>query len=259
MTRIECSNCGNVKELTAKVIVLPYTCTECEEAAEFQEAIQPASFTPYDGTGPTCADPAGLNEDDATVENTTLLIADLEQQLAEAKEFEEARTEYIVGLESTQVQANQIIADLTDQFNIRQDRLKEASARIAALTQESSDRYKSAYEANALNQRLQQDLSDIMSRLKTVREERDALAKQNVELGVRSFAQSGARSSLGRCSTSLASGMPRKRNSKGISLCWRTSWRLRRSGTSKGRRNTTRCSGPTKTSRPWVLARLFNR
>ena len=44
MTRIECSNCGNVKELTAKVVVLPYTCAECEEAAKFQEAIQPRGF-----------------------------------------------------------------------------------------------------------------------------------------------------------------------------------------------------------------------
>jgi DNA-directed RNA polymerase subunit M/transcription elongation factor TFIIS len=72
MTRIECSNCNEVVEVTADILSLPFVCQDCAQEAVFQEAMKPASSqTPAPES----------NHDGATVENTTLLIADLEEQV----------------------------------------------------------------------------------------------------------------------------------------------------------------------------------
>jgi hypothetical protein len=80
MSRIECSKCGDLIEVTASTVVLPFTCMKCEEC----EAV-PNEFAGqvYDDMAPTNTET--LTDEFATVENTTALIADLEKQLADTK------------------------------------------------------------------------------------------------------------------------------------------------------------------------------
>jgi len=58
-----CSKCGEPRYVSNREVTLPYVCLSCSIAE---------------------AEPTEPTEEFATVENTTLLIADLEEQLAEA-------------------------------------------------------------------------------------------------------------------------------------------------------------------------------
>jgi len=111
MQRVECTQCSELVELTgAGSLTLPYVCNECSEAKEFQEKIDPRAgsgvidpeyipSTPTIGdfaTNPTLkaqlADHGYVlvpvteaekesDHEGATVEATTELISDLEEQL----------------------------------------------------------------------------------------------------------------------------------------------------------------------------------
>lgn len=90
-TRLECTKCGDVIEVTATSIVLPFVCMSCEQKTqEFEAEVEEAEVKDfYDKMTPDTtpvAEPADeLSEEFATVENTTLLIEDLEQQLVAVK------------------------------------------------------------------------------------------------------------------------------------------------------------------------------
>ncbi len=98
MTRIECSKCGEIIESTAATFVAPFVCNECLLPAETSRAIEDAVKRGYQ----MCLKAHNLGSlvirhdlktvniepetlpvipcDTASVENTTLLIADLEEQ-----------------------------------------------------------------------------------------------------------------------------------------------------------------------------------
>jgi hypothetical protein len=94
MTNIECTKCGDVVEVTADTVVLPFVCMSCEDAiAKFtQEFVPPAPVTDeqaevaafYEKMAPE-SETTEPEEEFATVENTTLLIADLEEQLRQER------------------------------------------------------------------------------------------------------------------------------------------------------------------------------
>jgi hypothetical protein len=80
--RIECENCQDVVEVTAKTVVAPFICSVCVNDATPSPAFVPCTNPGCDD----CADkmyatPTYDPCDTATVENTTLLIEDLQQQL----------------------------------------------------------------------------------------------------------------------------------------------------------------------------------
>jgi ribonuclease HIII len=111
MTKIECSTCGDMIEVTASTVTLPFICLKCEEnmnsftqafdadtvksvmtilknpaiqeqlANEGLEVDQAEVDKFYEAMKPK----AELTDEYASVENTTLLIEDLEKQLADAK------------------------------------------------------------------------------------------------------------------------------------------------------------------------------
>lgn len=91
-TVIECSLCHNVVEITGRRIEMPFVCPPCEREAEMYDAMAPkvtSQTVQAHGDYPyTAEDYAAmqkplptLEHDTATIENTTLLIADLEEQV----------------------------------------------------------------------------------------------------------------------------------------------------------------------------------
>lgn len=93
MTKLECRQCGDMIEVTASTVVLPFTCMKCEAAQDefagqvYEDMAPKSSLESMAGT-PLPADPNGpldLSGEFATVDNTTTLIADLEEQLAQTK------------------------------------------------------------------------------------------------------------------------------------------------------------------------------
>lgn len=80
MSRIECSNCGDMIEVTASTVVLPFTCMKCDTPCDTPDEF---AGQVYDDMAPTNRET--FTDEFATVENTTALIADLEKQLADTK------------------------------------------------------------------------------------------------------------------------------------------------------------------------------
>ncbi len=72
MSRLECSECHDICDTTARTIVLPFVCDECQKAPGLLAAMAPLQIEESDNHA--C--------DSASVENTTLLIEDLSNQLA---------------------------------------------------------------------------------------------------------------------------------------------------------------------------------
>lgn len=96
MTQIICTKCHEVLELTADSVQLPFICSECIAAAEFQNLISP---DPMPISRPvTLAVVDELDHESATVEATTLLIADLEQQVKQTKGALKTANAAIIGL-----------------------------------------------------------------------------------------------------------------------------------------------------------------
>ena len=91
-TNIECSKCGDTVAVESRSVTLPFTCVACEAAIEkftqeveapaqrlTEEQIEVAQF--YEKMAPASQPEPELTEEFASVENTTLLIADLEKQI----------------------------------------------------------------------------------------------------------------------------------------------------------------------------------
>lgn len=91
-TNIECSKCGDTVAVESRSVTLPFTCVACEAAIEkftqeveapaqrlTEEQIEVAQF--YKKMAPASQPEPELTEEFASVENTTLLIADLEKQI----------------------------------------------------------------------------------------------------------------------------------------------------------------------------------
>lgn len=72
MSRLECSECHDICDTTARTVVLPFVCDECQKAPGLLAAMAPLQIEESDNHA--C--------DSASVENTTLLIEDLSNQLA---------------------------------------------------------------------------------------------------------------------------------------------------------------------------------
>jgi len=157
-TSIECNNCKEVVEVTATSITLPFFCETCEAAA-FQDAIKPASVAGVIRSSQTAQAEADfpLNDDDATVENTTLLIEDLEEQLTLTKQISAAQQEYIESMEKTAESAKALIDE-------QADRISEFATARQKDAESYTDLAEKEYEARTLNERLQQDLSDVIGR-----------------------------------------------------------------------------------------------
>lgn len=114
-TSIECTNCKEVVEVTGNTVTLPFVCEDCEAAAEFQETIVPSATVKITGW----ETPPALDEEDATVENTTLLIADLEEQVAQLTEREQ--------------KANALIADMSRQLEEDASAIGERDRRLERM------------------------------------------------------------------------------------------------------------------------------
>jgi hypothetical protein len=89
--RVECTKCGDLVDTTAATVVSPFICLPCGYGSETADSNEGGYFDQwYDDMAPKSedyADTPGLEPafdpelGEATVENTTLLIADLEAQL----------------------------------------------------------------------------------------------------------------------------------------------------------------------------------
>ncbi len=134
MSRIECSNCGDMIEVTASTVVLPFTCMKCDTPCDTPDEF---AGQVYDDMAPTNRET--FTDEFATVENTTALIADLEKQLADTKAFLNRRDREstvllarIMGLEDLLVAAgkdNEVLLRSVDSLHrqIMQLRLKAAN------------------------------------------------------------------------------------------------------------------------------------
>jgi hypothetical protein len=117
--RVECSKCGEIIETTARTFAWPFFCDECKASVKFHQDIAPTPANPAnvqkslndlsDWVQGAPAPELGILPEhnpalgDATIENTTLLINDLEQQVAaSAKALEDA---------------NSLIADMSETIN----------------------------------------------------------------------------------------------------------------------------------------------
>ncbi len=119
--RVECSKCGEIVETTARTFPWPYVCGECETAKKFQQGLasnvnaavnKVMSGALWDTNGK--AKEGGFDapsHDSATVENTTLLIEDLEAQVAASAKALDT--------------ANDLINDLTKQSKKESANFKE--------------------------------------------------------------------------------------------------------------------------------------
>jgi hypothetical protein len=105
--RVECSKCGEIIETTARTFAWPFFCDECKASVKFHQDIAPNPANPAnvqkslndlsDWAQGTPAPELGILPEhnpalgEATIENTTLLIADLEEQVSTgAKLLDEA-------------------------------------------------------------------------------------------------------------------------------------------------------------------------
>lgn len=162
-TKVECTVCNEVLEVTANTIVLPFVCSDCELRAAMAPiakvkipAIEIKPYTDFQTATELVADEhAGLDESQASVENTTLLIEDLELQVSEQKKLNDA--------------ANTLIADMSAQLNEDASELGTRDQRIAALESQLSKVAASEYDKHMLNEKLQQKMSILFDRISALR------------------------------------------------------------------------------------------
>jgi hypothetical protein len=76
--RIECTECHDIIDTTAKTVVFPFVCAGCQKDNELLAAMAPAPVVVEETDNHSC--------DSASIENTTLLIEDLQNQLSFAKQ-----------------------------------------------------------------------------------------------------------------------------------------------------------------------------
>lgn len=88
MTTLICTVCSEPQVITSRSLILPFVCDECQKAEELYNAMAPGAGT-FAPQGPVAKYNSPKIEesdnhacDSATVENTTLLIEDLQNQLA---------------------------------------------------------------------------------------------------------------------------------------------------------------------------------
>lgn len=133
MITVLCSECKDPLELAGRSVTIPYVCDECKEAAELRDAMAPA-IKSYDEFPNLIDVPEPSHE--ATIENTTLLIEDLEEQVRR-------------GL---------------DQIKQDTELLSDMDKRNTELAIHNSDLHR-------LNERLQMDMSELISRLYKLRDQ----------------------------------------------------------------------------------------
>jgi hypothetical protein len=185
-TFIECNNCGEVKDVEAKSVTLPYFCGECVAADQFQKDITPKAgevaikrLDEY----PTLTElvtkeelrSSYMDDDNATVENTTLLIQDLEAQILDQKELNN--------------KANELLTDMSNQLAEDAAELGERDRRIAADSELLADISTQKCEAVALNERLQQDMSTLIDKLNHERDEVTRLRNLATTMGIKGFTE----------------------------------------------------------------------
>lgn len=171
-TKVECTVCNEVLEVTANTIVLPFVCSDCELRAAMAPiakvkipAIEIKPYTDFQTLTELVADEhAGLDESQASVENTTLLIEDLELQVSEQKKLNDA--------------ANTLIADMSAQLNEDASELGTRDQRIAALEAQLSKVADAEYTTHMLNEKLQRDMSVLLDRVAALR---NGLEKQGIK------------------------------------------------------------------------------
>jgi hypothetical protein len=110
-TNIECTQCGDAVAVESRTVTLPFVCMQCEAAVEDFDAttqqyedMAPVSRFDEDTAEIDSAyeDPSvtdnlsDLSDEFASVENTTLLIEDLEKQIANLQEKNDAQQRIIV-------------------------------------------------------------------------------------------------------------------------------------------------------------------
>lgn len=154
-TNIECTNCREVSEVTANSIMLPFVCSGCENDAEQYEKMAPGvqikSYAEFPNliTEPPCQTVGGQYgqeepSHDATVENTTLLIADLEEQVTFATEALAKSTELV----------NELSAELQDTVSV----VSERDRRLSEVLGENS-------RLNTLNNKLMMNLTTAIDKI----------------------------------------------------------------------------------------------
>jgi predicted nucleic acid-binding Zn-ribbon protein len=158
--KIECSKCGDIVETTAKTVVAPFVCNQCTDVCGpekcvfgSQSCVDAHKRLTTPTTGPfATADEVRKSEsfdscDTATVENTTLLIEDLQQQLQDeratviALEAENAklkldyveRMTQIADLKAEVTQTKEIYNHVNDELVIARQNFIEAHEQITAM------------------------------------------------------------------------------------------------------------------------------
>lgn len=115
--KVECENCHDVVEVTAKTVVAPFVCSVCVNdatptpVADANDMVDGESLPEHDAC------------DTATVENTTLLIEDLQQQLADERAS-------IIALEAENAKLKQDSVERMTQIQNQADTIKEQEGHI---------------------------------------------------------------------------------------------------------------------------------
>jgi hypothetical protein len=127
--RIECENCHDVVEVTAKTVVAPFICSVCvNDATPCTEACctgfaDKGEYIDYTAVAAAMSTPEHDACDTASVENTTLLIEDLQQQLADERAS-------IIALEAENAKLKQDYVERQTQIQNQADIIKEQEGHI---------------------------------------------------------------------------------------------------------------------------------
>lgn len=172
--RIECSKCGDLIDTTAKTVVAPFICGECNCDCE---TCKPTPTTgPFDIqkliSNPSVVEALrgqGLEVDTdavegvlgacetATVENTTLLIEDLQQQLQDERAT-------VLALKEELTQTKEIYEHVNDELVIARQNFLEASKQVITL----DDRNLRQHLSIAMYQEQEENLIRQIENLKTI-------------------------------------------------------------------------------------------
>jgi hypothetical protein len=167
-TNIECTECHDTICMETRSVELPFVCNDCELRAAMAP-IKPARVASFVTNGrheeiDLAPEHAGLDEADATVENTTLLIEDLEEQVAAQKVLNDQANMLIEDMSKQLTEDAAVIGDNDRLIHGLEIGIEELNKTIVFESDRYTALYKMYHDANALNERLERDISAVIDR-----------------------------------------------------------------------------------------------
>lgn len=195
MSRIECTECHDLIDTTARTVVLPFVCDECQKAPELLAAMAPLRIENADNHA--C--------DSVTIENTTLLIEDQANQLALALNEVDALRQVNQYLEVREIALVIQIEQLQKAVENQVVKSFFKDEKITKLSQETFGAYFESFMLKIVNSKLVATVQQIRSELsyaalrifalaienEQLREERDAFQKR-AEIAKRCYDRASA-------------------------------------------------------------------